>query len=119
MKTTIQKLAITPEQHESLIWNIYNNWCESVSTSTIEYQQVLANAAINRWFMLELTKCEAEFNALTDRYIDSNVTSKDMEKCYKDCAFKLFSIRPMALLNNIAKPKSIKGIRVFNALTQN
>jgi len=119
MKTTIQKLAITPEQHESLIWNLYENWCESASIGTIEFQQVLANSAINRWFLLELQKCEAEFHKLTDRYIDSNVTARDMEKCYKDCAFHLFSIRPMALLNQISKPKINNGIRVFNALTQN
>lgn len=119
MKTTIQKLAITPEQHESLVWNIYNNWCESVSTTAIEYQQVLANAAINRWFMLELIKCESEFHVLTDRYVDDNVTAKDMKKCYNDCVFNLFNIRPMALINNIVKSKPIKGFRVFNALTQN
>lgn len=119
MKTTIQKLAITPEQHESMVWNLYNNWCESVSTTAIEFQQVLANASISRWFMLELTKCEYEFNKLTDRYVDSNVTSKDMEKCYRDCAFKLFSLRPMPLLNQIKKPKLNKGLKVFNALTQN
>ncbi|MBP4139656.1 hypothetical protein [Flavobacterium geliluteum] len=119
MKTTIQKLAITPEQLESLIWNIYQNWCESVSITTIELQQILANAAINRWFLLELQKCEIEFHTLTDRYSDSNVTEKDMEKCYKDCALKLFNIRPMALLNQITRSKTTNGTRVFNALTLN
>lgn len=118
MKTTIQKLNITPEQHESLIWDFYQNWCESVSITMIEFQQILANAAINRWFLLELQKCEVEFHKLTDRYVDSNVTAKDMERCYKDCALHLFNIRPMALLNQIKKPKN-NGIRVFNALTQN
>jgi len=119
MKTTIQKLAITPQQHESLIWQIYSNWCESVSITALEYQQILGNSAINRWFLLELQKCEIEFHTLTDRYINSNVTEKDMEKCYKDCASKLFNIRPMALLNQITRSKTAKGIRVFNALTLN
>lgn len=119
MKTTIQKLAITAEQYESLIWDLYSKWCESVSIGTLEYQQVLANAAINRWFLLEHQKCEVEFHKLTDRYVYSNVTAKDMEKCYKDCMFYLLSIRPMALLSQIKKPKTNKGIRVFNALSQN
>jgi hypothetical protein len=118
MNTIIEKLAITPEQHESLIWNLYQNWCESVTITTMEYQQALANSAINRWFMLELIKCESEFHALTDRYANSNVTPKDMEKCYKDCALRLFNIRPMALLNGIAKSK-VKGTRCFNALYPN
>ncbi|MBS7234237.1 hypothetical protein KHA90_24885 [Flavobacterium psychroterrae] len=119
MKTTIQKLEITAQEYESLIWNFYSKWCQSVSIGTIEYQQVLANAAINRWFLLEYQKCEIEFHILTDRYVDSNVTAKDMEKCYKDCTFSIFNIRPMALLSQITKPKISKGIRVFNALTQN
>jgi len=119
MKTILQKLDITQDQYETLVWNFYRNWCDSVSISTIEFQQVLSNSAINRWFMLELQKCEAEFHSLTDRYTDSNVSAQDMEKCYKSCAFKLFNIRPMALLNHIVKPKTVKGIRIFNALTQN
>lgn len=119
MKTTIQKLNITPAQHELLIWSFYSNWCESVSVSIniIYFQQILANAAINRWFILELQKCEIEFHKRTDRYTE-NVTAKDMEKCYRDCALHLFNIRPMALLNQIKKPKNT-GIRVFNAINQN
>ena len=115
--TTLQKLDITPEQYESMIWNLYSNWCESVSTNNREYQKVLANAAVNRWFLMELAKCENEFHLLTDRYVGSNVTPLDFNNCYRECTYHLFNIRPNALLNDIKK--SPKGIPVLTALNAN
>lgn len=117
MKTVIQKLDITEEQYESIIWIFYSNWCESISTNLKEFQQVLASAPINAWFRMELTKREAEFHELTNRYTNPNVTAKDFEKCYRNCLISLFNIRPMALLNQIKKTKP-QGIKVFT-VTQN
>lgn len=116
--TTIQKLAITPEQYESIIWDLYNKWCQSVSITQREYQQVLANSAINKWFLVELSKRETEFHKLTDRYVNTNVTTADFSNCYRDCVNSLFNYRPMALLSNIVKPKA-KGIQMFNAINHN
>ena len=82
--TTLQKLDITPEQYESMIWNLYSNWCESVSTNNREYQKVLANAAVNRWFLMELAKCEKEFHLLTDRYVGSEPVC-DVTHTYNQC----------------------------------
>jgi hypothetical protein len=118
MKTINQKLSITDEQYESMIWHLFNDWCLSVSLTVREHQQVLANSAINAWFLMELQKCEKEFNTLTDRYTNTNVTSVDFANCYRSCIQKLFRIRPMALLSKIAKPKA-KGVIVFNALNPN
>lgn len=116
MKKVIQKLDITQEQYESIIWNFYSNWCASVTISLKEFQQVLASAPINAWFRMELTKREIEFNELTDRYSDPNVTPQDFEKCYHKCLFSLFNIRPTALLNQIKKTKTPSaGIKVFTA----
>jgi hypothetical protein len=118
MTTITQKLAITSDQYESIIWDLYNKWCQSVSITTLEYQQVLANSAINAWFLMELAKCEKEFHTLTNRYTNTNVTSTDYANCYRDCVNSLFNYRPMALLSNIVKPKA-KGVPVFNALNVN
>jgi len=73
-KTTLQKLDICPEQYESMIFNMYSNWCEGVTTNNKEYQKVLANAAVNRWFLMELSKSETQFHQLTHQYMGTNVT---------------------------------------------
>lgn len=115
-KTTTQKLAITPEQYESMIWNLYSNWSESLCGNAKEYQQVVANSAINAWFRMELTKCEVEFKKLTDRYQNDNVSPQDFERCYRDCTVRLFNIRPMALLESIKRSPimpPVQGIKVF------
>ncbi|MDN3672647.1 hypothetical protein QWY99_06210 [Flavobacterium branchiarum] len=114
MKTVIKKLNITQDQYESMIWNFYNNWCESVSITTLEYQQVLANSSINSWFRMELTNCEIEFHKLTDRYTQTSVTARDLEKCYHDCLMYLFNYRPMSLLSQIKRSKTPQGVKVFS-----
>ncbi|UWY28835.1 hypothetical protein N4T20_02670 [Flavobacterium sp. TR2] len=115
MKTVIQKLEITEDQHEAIIWTFYSNWCGHITNDLKEFQQVLASTPINAWFRMELTKCEEKFHEMTDRYTNSNVTARDYERCYHNCLITLFSIRPAALLNKIKKTESRpKGIRVFS-----
>ncbi|MDQ8012012.1 MAG: hypothetical protein REI96_06170 [Flavobacterium nitrogenifigens] len=115
MKTILQKLAISSEEYETIIGKLYSSWCESVSTTNKEYQQVLINRSINKWFLIELAKCETEFLETIHFYDNSNVTAEDFQRCHLKCISKLFNIRPMALLKNIVKPKA-KGVRVFNAI---
>lgn len=111
--TTIQKLNITPEDYETMTLSLYLRWCESVSINTRQFQNILANSAINKWFLVELDKCEADFHQLTERYINNpTVCINDLKKCYTNCTFRMFNIRPMALLEP-TRPKS-KGINVFN-----
>jgi hypothetical protein len=117
MKTTTQKLAMTAFDYEMMIFSFYSRWCESNSGNTRQYQQLLANSAVNAWFLLELSKCELEFHKATDRYVDT-VTSYDMQVCYNDMTFKLFNIRPTALLEGFKILRS-QGIKVFNGLNQN
>jgi hypothetical protein len=111
MTTTLKKLAITPIQYESIIWDLYNNWCQSLTINQRDYQAVLANSSINSWFLMELRKAEKEFHTLTDRYTNTNVTPTDYANCYRDCVNQLFNLRPMALLENV-KIKQPKGIQV-------
>lgn len=115
MDAIIQKLGITKEEYETTIFELYFKWSEGVSTNKSEHQKVLANSSINSWFIVELGKCEVEFLKLTRHYTNPNVTIKDFNRCYNECLYKLFSIRPNALLKHIIKPK-IQGIPVFNAL---
>jgi hypothetical protein len=116
MKTTITKLAMTEFDYEMMIFGFYSRWCESVTDNTRDFQSVLANSSINSWFLMELTKCETEFHQLSNRYTSIDVTALDFKKCYNDCTYRLFSIRPMALLNNV---KTTSLIPAYNLLNRN
>jgi len=109
---------MTDNDYEMMVFGFYGRWCESVTTNLRDYQAVLANSAINKWFLMELAKCEAEFNHSTRFYEESDsVTPRDYQVRYNDCTFRLFNLRPMALLE-VAKTKSAKVMPAFN-VTQN
>lgn len=109
-KTINQKLKMTPEEYEEMIFGAYARWCEGVTTNLHEFQKVLANASISKWYMTEYAKCEEGFQKITDCYVDS-CTARDMQICYNNCTFQMFNIRPMALLQEINKKKSVDSIK--------
>ncbi|WP_264547991.1 hypothetical protein [Flavobacterium sp. N2820] len=122
--TTLAKLNLDQDQYELMIFGIYSRWCESVTINHKQYQTVLANAMVNKWFIIELLKCEEEFHNLTDRYVGSpTISTQDLKNCYKETTYRLFSIKPTALLDSLkcSGSKSIRsnGVPVFTALNQN
>lgn len=122
--TTLEKLNIDNNQYEEMIFSLYARWCESVTINNTQFQIILANAMVNKWFLIELKKCEAEFKFLTDRYINSpTVTYTDFLNCYKNTTYRLFSIRPTALLEILKQSNSLSllshGIPVFTSLNSN
>lgn len=112
-KTINQKLQMTPQEYESFIFGIYARWCETLSgTGDRELQKIMANSGISKWFMMEYAKCETEFTQLTRFYEEGNtITAVDYEKCLMQCTFRMFNIRPMALLQIIKKSTPS---RIFN-----
>jgi hypothetical protein len=115
--TTTQKLNLTPEQLESVFYIKYQKWCASVTLNNLEFQKVLANAKINRWFRMEYAKCEAEFELLTNRYQDSHtVSSRDYIQCYDECLDHLYNIRPTVLLEEIKRTKLSAVIDIMGVL---
>ena len=118
MRTTAQKLGMNNQQFEFMIFGFYSRWCEGVAINTRHFQGLLANTAVNLWFLTELTKLETEFHELTDRYEGSaSVTTDDYKRCYNDCTIRMFAIKPQALLDSVTK--GTKGVPVFNYLNSN
>jgi hypothetical protein len=122
--TTTEKLNFTQSEYEQMVFGIYSRWCESVTLNIREYQNVLASSKVNNWFLVELSKIEAEFHQNTDRYVESNtITQTDFRTCYRDLTYRLFSIKPSALLQELKSTTSsnlrAKGIPVFNHLNCN
>lgn len=121
MTTTIhQKLKMSAEEYENLIFGAYARWCESVTINAHEFQKVLANSSINKWFITEYGKCEKDFEQLTARYQDNDtIIAEDFKRCYAECTYRMFNIRPMVLLNAIKKTSTgsaqkINGIKIHS-----
>lgn len=119
MSATInKKLKMSADEYEEMIFGAYARWCETVTTNAHEFQKVLANSAVNKWFLMEYAKCEKDFEQLTDRYEEcETITANDFKRSYAECTYRMFNIRPMALLNEAKK--SPKGYPVLTALNAN
>jgi hypothetical protein len=110
-------LADTKEDFVLAFWEL---WTTSVTTTTREFQQVFANAPVNKWFLTELAKEEKEFKLLLTRYPEISGTDKD--KLYCECINKLMSRFPMSLLQNAKKRQEkkrttkIAGIKIETSI---
>jgi hypothetical protein len=118
MKAINEVLQMQPDQYENMRFGVWARWCESVTTNEQEWQMVLANSKINRWFEIEYAKCETEFVRLINRYEGSaSVKVDDVRRCYNETTFRMFSISPKPLLDEVKHREptpllSIHGMQV-------
>ncbi|MCV9929490.1 hypothetical protein OIU83_17650 [Flavobacterium sp. LS1R49] len=111
MDTINQLLGLSPEEFEKERFGYYWKWCEKLTTNILEAQKILANSSINRYYNIELAKCEKEFLFRIRNYQDSEtITAKDRKRLYEKCIQVMEESRkPMSLIENVirAKPKEM------------
>lgn len=114
------------ENKNDFILAFWLYWAESVTTTNREFAQVLANAPVNRWFLMELAKEEKEFRFMATSYSEMAGQGKEIDLLYIKCINKLMSRFPKSLLDQAKKreqkPQKIKvaGIRTeISILNQN
>jgi hypothetical protein len=112
MPTTNQKLQMSTQDYENMLLGSYVRWCESVTVDAREYQKVIANAKINKWYIAEYAKCETEFNLLTQRY-EKSITTEDLKRCYNNCTYKMFYQKPSILIQEIATTPTIDSLKIY------
>lgn len=103
---------------------LYIVWSESVTISCREFQQVLANKSISKWFLMELSKHENEYDFLIKNYATASIENRT--ELYIKCILPLFSKFPKPLLDEakkrIEKPSTIivEGIKIeYSIINQN
>lgn len=58
---THEILGITEEQYEDKIFKHWFKWCEINSSDDSEFQSLIANAPLNKWWLVNLQRIEVEF----------------------------------------------------------
>ena len=102
MKKIIRELLNqSPEHYELKTFELWFKWCQSVTGKQNEFQMVLCNTGINKWFHAELVKQEAEFLERVKNY--PNATLQDLHQQYHACIVQLFNISPRALVQEVFK----------------
>lgn len=102
------------ETKEDFILAFWFYWVDSVTLNDIDFQKVSASAIANKWFMMQLSKFEAQFRTYIAVYPDTYGRDKDWLYC--KCISKLMSIFPKAILEKVksieSKPPKIRGIKI-------
>ena len=113
MKPINEILQIPISAYEMIRFTMWQRWTESHATNPKEWQLILANSQINKWYNLEYQKCENEFVKLTRRYQGSpTVRPEDISRCYNDCVLKMFSLFPQPLLEEAKHRETVDTIQV-------
>ncbi len=110
----IDLLQWSSEDYENRVFQAYWNWCKSNAKfpltehnlPSIE-QQLLANAAINKWFISHYTTCENKFLELAKIVGNNNVDQLEIH--YKACTADVNRWYPKALMEGLKNKISFES----------
>lgn len=107
MATIAQTLELTQEQHEERTFQRWFKWCEFNAqhfTHVLDgeqkhrdFQRLLANAGLNRWWHRQLAKLEIDFKEEA-RHYQGNLDVSVLQDLYYHHVSTLFNIYPKALI---------------------
>lgn len=108
-------LKITEAQYENLRLEIWLRWCEAKSMSTREWQQLMANSTLNRWFNTELVKREWQFmhDVAFYRHKVDKITLQDRYVAYMDNLNNLFLKPEQDRIRKTVKQINYDDIKIF------
>lgn len=104
-KQILSLLKTDTEAYEAMVFDTYHQWCMDFCISyDRELQHVLANSALNKYFLTEYSKFEAQFISMAQDYENKpNITPADMREMYHNCTYGIFNRRSMPLIEQAKK----------------
>ena len=117
MKTSTKNQVLdylqwSTEEYDSRVFLSYWNWCQLHGKYPSVVQQLLANRAVNRWFIMEYQKCEKNFIKVVE-VLPNN--TKQLESHYKACTSQLMDLYPKPLLEKIKRNRDFSNLFIDNA----
>lgn len=115
MKQTINNLLeMTQFEYEMMLFGMWSRWVESVTMTEYEYQKVLCNPAVNKWYVGELKKLESAFLSIAIKYPGAG---KDIyRERYNEHTFPIMNHRPMPLIKAAIKPEDKEGYGALHGI---
>lgn len=126
MKQIHEYLGVSEEYYQNMKLQLFLNWAEGYSGKCTDWQGIIANSAISRWFNLELSVLEKDFIEQVKAYEDTeSVTVLHYKNVYNRCTVDIHSLFPKPLLDEAKKiPNQIhtmrsNGVVLFTYLNSN
>ena len=92
----IDYLQISTDEYNDNLFEVYWNWCKQYGASPSQVQQLLANARVSNWFMMEYTKLQNQFLAALP-HLPKNTQA--LEHHYRGFLSQIFAIYPKAMID--------------------
>jgi hypothetical protein len=89
-------LMISSEEYDQMIFTTFWNWCDKWATSGSVFQKLVANAALNRWFLQQYNILEEDFIDLIEFYPKKLNNAKFN---YHNCTVDIFNLYPKPLID--------------------
>lgn len=89
-------LMISSAEYDEMIFTTYWNWCDKWATSGSVFQGLVANASLNKWFLLQYSKLEQDFIDLIEFFPKKLSNSKFN---YHNCTVDIFNLYPKPIIN--------------------
>jgi hypothetical protein len=99
MKKYIKEyLQLSEQEYEDKIFMYYWNWCYKYGGTESKTQELLANSAVNKWWLFEFQKLEKKFFESLEHLPK---TTQALQNCYRANIVHIFTIYPKALIDGI------------------
>ena len=105
MKAILVRLNVSQFDYDFMVMNIYLRWCMDFSLNYFnDLQKVVANTPINKYFLTEFKKIEAEFLEIMQEYDGAtNIKPKDALQVFNRCSIQIFNRYPKILIHEAKK----------------
>lgn len=110
MKKVLEITKVSQQQYNELLLESFFFWAGKNTFTKTQYQVVVCDKAIKKWFFIEYDKLNNEFVSFIDRH--PNASTKDNERLYARMIGKIYEIYPKVLLDDIKK--KYNGIPMHN-----
>ena len=105
MRAILVRLNVSQFDYDFMVMNIYLRWCMDFSLNYFnDLQKVVANTPINKYFLTEFKKIEAEFLEIMQEYDGAtNIKPKDALQVFNRCSIQIFNRYPKILIHEAKK----------------
>ena len=104
-------LQWSSEEYEDRLFLTIWNWCQQYGDHPSVVQQLMANARINRWFLIEYQKLELQFLQITDVVPQK---TEQLRAHYKAYTAQIMAVYPKPLIESIKRNREFSNLLLTN-----
>lgn len=118
-KKVRQYLQMDAFEYDMMLFGMWMRWVENATMTEAEFQKVLANPAVNKWYITKLGEIENQFLTMASKYPDAG-----KDRCrqnYNEMTYALYNTYPLPLIKEAIKIEDkgfskLHGIKVQSLL---